>query len=123
LRCLESLGIGADDARVAGAIEWLRRNPERDKVPGFSSDADGESWSQGLRYYFYSSLATPGHSQLLPEQIDELRGDIVVRLCREQKPDGSWVNSFGRMREDDPLIATCFAIIALARLTDGEPLP
>jgi hypothetical protein len=34
-------------------------------------------------------------------------------LLAEQGADGSWVNPVGQVKEDDPLIATSLAVIAL----------
>ena len=61
-----------------------------DHAPGFDAAPD-ESWAQGLRYYY---AAAP------------------VELPVPRK-DGSFSNSSNPVNEDDPLIATAFAIRVL----------
>jgi hypothetical protein len=39
---------------------------------------------------------------------------VVDDLLRLQKPDGSWANTENLVKEDDPLIATGFAVRALS---------
>jgi hypothetical protein len=39
---------------------------------------------------------------------------IVDAVKRTQRSDGSWANAENLVKEDDPLIATAFAIRALA---------
>jgi hypothetical protein len=39
---------------------------------------------------------------------------LADELMKCQREDGSWVNSAGAQREDDPLVATSFAASALA---------
>jgi hypothetical protein len=41
---------------------------------------------------------------------------IAKALVGEQKSDGNWQSDAPRMREDDPLIATCFVLTALGHL-------
>jgi hypothetical protein len=40
---------------------------------------------------------------------------LTTELTKRQKEDGSWVNTIELVRENDPIVATCNAIIALAR--------
>jgi hypothetical protein len=39
---------------------------------------------------------------------------LVEELLRRQRDDGSWVNPAHAVREDEPVAATSFALIALA---------
>ena len=51
----------------------------------------------------------------LPPEERASRGErIKVFLTEHQQKDGHWVNDVARMYENDPLIATALAIIALA---------
>jgi hypothetical protein len=51
----------------------------------------------------------------LPEPVRTQRREaIVAQLVSTQRADGSWRNESARMREDDPLIATSFALVALS---------
>ena len=38
----------------------------------------------------------------------------AAELAKRQKPDGSWANPADLVREDEPLVATANAVIALA---------
>jgi squalene-hopene/tetraprenyl-beta-curcumene cyclase len=99
---LRACGIPDSDDRAAKGIAWLDRNHQPDRVPGFD-DAEGPraSWSGGLRFYYAAAMA-----RVRPQQI--------VRLPA-QEDDGSFRNGNGCVKEDDPLIATAFAIQMLAR--------
>jgi len=77
-------------------------------VPGFVGQAY-ERWPRGLAFY-YSSASTQAFRAL---QMEAGPG-IADALKRTQRTDGSWANSENLVKEDDPLIATAFAIRALA---------
>jgi hypothetical protein len=71
-------------------------------VPGFDADESPEaSWRTGLRFYYAAAIA-----RVRPQQ--------RVRLP-EPAGDGSFRNVNGRVKEDDPLIATTFAIQMITR--------
>ena len=40
---------------------------------------------------------------------------LAWQLCQLQRPDGFWVNPYDFMREDEPIVATSFALLALSR--------
>jgi squalene-hopene/tetraprenyl-beta-curcumene cyclase len=99
---LRASGVPDSDDRIARGIAWLGRNHQSDRVPGFE---DGESlqasWSEGLRFYYAAAIA-------------RVRPELRVRLP-EQADDGSFCNANGCVKEDDPLIATAFAIHMITR--------
>ena len=41
------------------------------------------------------------------------REELIDTLSSEQRPDGSWVNPEPRWMEDDPVLTTIYAILAL----------
>jgi hypothetical protein len=99
---LRASGLPDSDERIRRAVGWLRVNHQPDRVPGFDEgDSPENSWSTGLRFYYAAAVsrALPDASVALPEQGD----------------DGSFRNGNSRVKEDDPLIATAFAIHALTR--------
>jgi hypothetical protein len=99
---LRASGLPDTDDRIARAIRWLDRNHRSDRVPGFDEgDAPQTSWSSGLRFYYAAAIA-------------RARPQLRVRL-REQADDGSFRNANGRVKEDDPLIATTFALQMITR--------
>jgi hypothetical protein len=101
------------------AQQWLIDHPAVDRVPGFEDAPPETGWQQGLLFYYLMSLAQA--SQFLPEDVRiERRQAILQQLLSMQKEDGRWQNESARMREDDPLIATSFAIVALGELMKYE---
>ena len=99
---LRASGVPDSDDRMARAIAWLDRHHQADRVPGFDeAESPQTSWSTGLRFYYAAAIARarPQQRVRLPEQAD----------------DGSFRNVNGRVREDDPLIATTFAIQMMTR--------
>jgi hypothetical protein len=93
----DALRILGDDAR---GREWLERNLSHAAPKGLEGDA---KWDEALFFYYAYAL-----SKVRPSK--ELADAVAAR----QRPDGSFVNSRGLMKEDDPLIATGLALIALA---------
>jgi hypothetical protein len=103
---LRASGVPDSDDRMARALAWLDRNHQSDGVPGFDEDEGPQaSWSAGLRFYYAAAIA-----RVRPQQ--------RIRLP-EQADDGSFRNANGRVKEDDPLIATTFAI---QMITSSTPI-
>lgn len=116
LRILQVLNVQADDPRREGAIDWLTKNAKtKNKVPGFEEKVAESGWDQGLLWYYEFALSTTINN--FPSKTQAyLAQSVVKRLVAEQNPEGFWENKSTRMREDDPLIATSFALIALSNL-------
>ena len=99
---LRATGLPDSDDRIARGIAWLDRHHQSDRVPGFDEGESAQaSWGAGLRFYYAASIA-----RVRPQQ--------RVRLP-EQADDGSFRNANGRVKEDDPMIATTFAIQMITR--------
>lgn len=88
---------------------WLDAQPAGEVSAGLSAD-----WAGGLRYYnaYVSARA---------RRVRGIAADVSW-LARLQREDGSWANPQRLMQEDDPLVATCLAVAALAEAEAG-PLP
>lgn len=97
---LRAAGVPDDDPRVAKALKWLRDHHRPDRAPGFDKGTD-RPWESGLRFYYAHAI-----SRVLPHLPIELP---------PQAGDGSFRNPNNLVKEDDPLIATAFALYALAR--------
>lgn len=95
---LRACGIAKDDPRVKRAQDWLRLHHKVDRVPGFEGTAR-DVWSHGLRYYYMAAV-----SSAIP--------DLSTPLL-PARSDGSWSNPVNVVKEDDPLIATAFALRVL----------
>jgi hypothetical protein len=98
---LRASGVPDSDDRIARGIAWLDRNHHADRVPGFDEAGTRQAWGEGLRFYYAAVLARvrPRQRFRLPEQAD----------------DGSFRNTNTLVKEDDPLIATTFAIQMITR--------
>ena len=99
------VALGGPDTQAAAARAWLARHHRSTEVPGFDRHPDWR-WRQGL-YYYYAASAAP---HLPPEHRQALHAELASR----QLPDGSWSNPESLVKEDDPLIATPLALLALS---------
>ncbi len=112
LHCLFLTGFDKESPEVEGAISWLADHEGIDLVPGFEDAPPALQWQEGLRYYYAMTLSKC--LQDLPSEIaTQRRRALDTWLLKQQASDGSWQNDSSRMREDDPLIATSFALISL----------
>jgi hypothetical protein len=116
LRCLRysaPAGFRGEDKAIAAAEKYLAEHKDVEHVPGFETPADINGWAMGLRFYYYQSLL----KAIAPVKADwatERRAAVRKQVVKLQQKDGRWQNDSARMREDDPLIASALAVIALA---------
>ena len=105
LLSLLALGYPESDPRVQSAWRWLKTNHRASGAPGFTGEAY-QRWTAGLRYYYAASSA---------EVFGRMSADagLSASLRSSQRRDGSWANPEPLVKEDDPLIATAFAVRAL----------
>lgn len=121
LCALAALELAPSD-RAQAALGWLERQALVAAVPGFANDAEGRITSRALMYYYRAALAQV--LRYYPDyKLAEGRSELIAWLSDRQRADGSWRNDCGLMKEDDPLIATCLAIVALAAARDGAIEP
>ena len=117
VRALLACGLPPDHPRVVAAKNWLIRNFTVVTNPG-KFERDREVIRDATYYYYCWSLAH-ALARLKISEIDTPAGKINWRetLARElisrQRDDGSWSNRFSDTKEDDPLVATPFAVAAL----------
>jgi len=111
-------GRPADDPRVAAVRAWLEANFRSNSHPG--KYAEDREHNRGAVYYYYCCSVARA---LLAARLEELRTtrgqvrwaeELADELVRRQRPDGSWINPLVPQREDDPLVATALAGLALA---------
>ena len=96
LLALLAAGVPASDPRISRAQAWLKKNHLEERAPGFDIEPARMGWSEGLRFY-YAAAVTRAMPQL-PVQLPV------------QNDDGSFANKSNLVKEDDPLIATAFAL-------------
>lgn len=122
--------LAPDDHRVAAAYEWIRRNYTLEENPGVGTD--------GLYYYFVTfaraldalgeetiepisparlpttDAQTPQADEEAPAPVSRDWGnDLVDRLATLQNDDGSFRSVDDRWMEDNPVLITAYALIAL----------
>lgn len=106
--------LNKEDPRVTAAYDWIRRNYTLEENPGMGQE--------GLFYYYHTmakALTVMGRDVLeTPDgrQID-WRKALTERLIGMQKGDGFWVNDAGRWWENDPVLVTAYALIAMNMIT------
>jgi hypothetical protein len=123
-RALVRLGAAPDDPRVTAARAWLVARFDAENNPGDFVAAS--EVRRGSSYYYWAWSSAHALRDL---GVVEVHGGITraealaEALLARQRPDGSWRNPESEMREDDPLVATSFAVAALGvcRLALGAP--
>jgi hypothetical protein len=104
-----------EKARIEAAKKWLRRNFRADSHPGEYANAH-EPNREAVYYYYAASVARTLRlldDFELPDDRD-WRAELTKELVKRQRRDGSWANPVELVRENDPIVATASAIIALA---------
>jgi hypothetical protein len=117
LVCFHALE-SADAPRATAARRWLETRFDVATHPGDYA-ADREANRNAVYYYCQSVAAALGGGPHLRE-IDTPAGKVnwanvlAGELIKRQRKDGSWVNDVIAQRENDPLVATAEAMVALA---------
>jgi squalene-hopene/tetraprenyl-beta-curcumene cyclase len=131
LRALLACGLPAGDARVAAARRWIERNFSVGVHPGkYASERQADR--PALYFYYCFSVAQALHA-LDVQEVQTPAGKVAwaealaADLLKRRRADGCWVNPARAVREDEPVLATSFATMALAVCRDclaqNSPLP
>jgi len=104
-----ALGATAEDPVIVQALEMLRRIHRLDANPGLEG---GPMHAFGPAMTFSYRAGAARVFRLLGGP-DGWAGALTQSLLDEQRDDGSWANRSHLQKEDDPLIATAFALEAL----------
>ncbi|QDU91414.1 hypothetical protein Pla175_48370 [Pirellulimonas nuda] len=107
---LLAAGAPPEDDRVEAARQWLLGHPRLDYPQGVPTDHP-EPWGEAISLYHravraeaYVALGWPRGWQ----------AEMAAQIAAQQRPDGSVVNlTSPLMKEDDPLLGTSLASIAL----------
>jgi len=108
--------VSKTDPRVQSAFNWLRANYDVEQNPRMGND--------GLYYYYHTmskTLSVWGDKTLVDAagQKPPWASDLARAIVTRQRPDGAWSNQNKRWREDQPDLATGYALIALANCLKG----
>lgn len=104
-------GVSKDDPRVKAAVNWVQRHYTLDENPGMGQ--------AGLFYYYHTfakAMAALGEDEFVDAAGHKhpWRQELFAKLKSAQKPDGSWANENGAFLENNPELATAFAVLALS---------
>jgi squalene-hopene/tetraprenyl-beta-curcumene cyclase len=105
--------MDASDPRVLAVHDWLNQNYQIDENPGMGK--------QGLFYYYHTmskalTLAGVDQIQARGGEAKDWKTELTVALLDSQNNDGFWVNESGRWWEKDPILVSCYAMLALERI-------
>jgi hypothetical protein len=114
LRALALCGAKPDDPQASAARGWLVRHFRTDKHPG--EYAPGRESGRDAVYYYYARSAAKALRLHAVAEVNgrPWAGQLAEALLARQRADGSWANPIDPQREDDPLVATAYALSALA---------
>lgn len=111
LRSLLLCGLAHDHPRVTAAREWLLSRFDPKTHPG-TYRPEREEVREST--WFYWSAAASEAFALARVPRERWAPGFAAELMRRQRADGSWVSELVAVREDDPIVATSFALLALA---------
>jgi squalene-hopene/tetraprenyl-beta-curcumene cyclase len=101
--------LDKSDPRVRGAFDYASKFWSVDEHPG--------QGQQGIYFYFniMARALSAATVDTLPKASGDIRWreDMIKKVLSLQKPDGSWVNDNNRWWENDPVLATSYAMLAL----------
>ncbi len=112
LLALHALGLDSTSA-FREARQWLASHQRIDVVEGLSP-RDPEQWYIGMRYYHWAVRA----EAMIRARIEgPWKKNLRQALIREQQFNGYYLNPLGGInKENDPLLATIFAVEAMTLL-------
>ena len=107
-------GVDRKDPRVQAALKWIQKFWRLDSNPNMPALKSQE----GLFYYYHvfaKALAAWGEPVLTDAdgKKHNWREELVDALARKVKADGHWENESERWFEKDPILSTCYAVMAL----------
>ena len=107
-------GVAKDDPRVQGAYMWIRRYWRLDSNPNMPKAQS----LQGLFYYYhvFAKALRAWGADVIPDLKGvehNWRHELIDALAQRAGSDGSWVNDEKRWEETNPVLVTCYSLMAL----------
>lgn len=113
-RALVLCGVPADDESRVKARLWVWKNFRADSHPGVYVAAHERNRDAVYFYYAASTARALRRSDIKQVEGVDWAAALSAELAKRQKDDGSWANPVELVRENDPIVATASAVIALA---------
>jgi hypothetical protein len=102
----------SDSPESRAAAAWLAARFSADVQPGDFPD-DRRLFQLGMYYYYLAALAQAA-AESPATAPPQWKHSLAEALLSRQTPAGVWLNRYTDAREDDPLIATMHAALALS---------
>ncbi len=104
-----------EDPRVKAAYDWVRRNYTLKENPGVGSDGQYYyyvTFSRALKAWGTTTITTlSGDGK--PAETRDWANDLIDQLATMQNEDGSFKSVDDRWMENNPVLITAYALIAL----------
>jgi hypothetical protein len=117
LLALHACGLAPDHPRLRAALTWIDKHAAGSQHSGAWAPGRADD-RESLRYYhaqaFAAVLSLPASSSILQTRPSNQRHALAIDLIATQARDGSWIGTCPNSFEDDTLVATTFALRALA---------
>lgn len=99
-----------NDVRVKAAFDWAMRNYTLDENPGMEQ--------QGLYYYIhtFAKAMTAMDADIVKDSKGKERNwrvDLITKLLKAQRGNGSWYNDEGRWWESVPELVTAYSLLSM----------
>jgi len=107
--------LSRDDPRVRAAFDWVRRNYTLKENPGVGTDGQYYyyvTFARALRAWGTTTITTLDSKGNAGETRD-WANDIIDQLATLQNDDGSFRSVDDRWMENNPVLITAYALIAL----------
>jgi squalene-hopene/tetraprenyl-beta-curcumene cyclase len=118
VRSLLVVGDPVESPRVSAAMSWLERKFRADVHPGTYNERH-EGNRNAVYFYYAASVARACAALKMTHTF--WATPLMTALMKLQRSDGSWVNSIELVRENDPIVATSFALMAMAACRQALP--
>lgn len=116
LLALIECGATMDDPRVHAALRWLQQHTGGLRHSGEWAKGRGSA-RESLAFYHAQALtavlALPFRDRAIADWAAQQRHLLETDLAIQQHADGSWTGTAPESCEDDPLLATAFALRAV----------
>ncbi len=113
LKSMIYANVDKNDDRVQNAFDWIRTNYSVETTPRMEN--------QGL-YYYYQTMAKSLNImdieviEATTGQEHHWRSELANQIIKIQSPEGFWINQNGRWWENNPVLVTAYAVLALEEI-------